>query len=120
VAQLVTEFPTYKGGALAIQHLSERWDGSGSPDGLTGEAIPLASRLVAVADAFDRLASDRDGPCRADVECALASLRAGSGRDWDPRVVEEMVSIAREELADADAVRASDGRGRLRAPGAAG
>jgi response regulator RpfG family c-di-GMP phosphodiesterase len=99
VAEPLTDFSTCAGNSRTVQHLRERWDGSGFPDRLAGEAIPLASRLIAVADAFDRLVSDRDSPCRADVACALVTLRSGAGRAWDPQVVEAIVAIASEELA---------------------
>jgi putative two-component system response regulator len=65
----------------------ERWDGSGYPDGLAGEEIPLAARIVAVADVYDALVSDR--PYRSaltDAE-AIAQIDAGTGSQFDPRVV---------------------------------
>jgi response regulator RpfG family c-di-GMP phosphodiesterase len=58
-----------------LRHLSERWDGSGTPEGLAGPAIPATSRIVAVADAI----------VRADYD--LAVLEAGAGTTFDPTVV---------------------------------
>lgn len=72
---------------IALSH-HERWDGSGYPRGLAGEAIPLAARIVAVADVFDALAHDRPYRAAWAPERALAELRAGAGSHFDPRVVE--------------------------------
>ncbi|VTR94601.1 metal dependent phosphohydrolase : Uncharacterized protein (Fragment) OS=uncultured bacterium GN=ACD_39C00098G0005 PE=4 SV=1: FHA: GAF_3: HD [Gemmata massiliana] len=71
----------------------ERWDGRGYPDGLKGEAIPLSARVVAVADAFDAMTSDR--PYRAGMPAAraFAELQAGSGTHFDPQCVEAFVRI---------------------------
>ncbi len=66
----------------------ERWDGSGYPRGLAGEAIPLAARIFAVADVFDALTSDRPYRKAWSREEALRYLREESGKQFDPRVVE--------------------------------
>ena len=65
----------------------EHWDGMGYPYGLRGEQIPLGARIIAVVDAYDAMTSDR--PYRASLgdEEAVRRLRAGSGSQWDPRVV---------------------------------
>ena len=77
-----------------IRHHHERWDGSGYPDGLAGPAIPLGARIVAVADVFDALTSDR--PYRAALarDTALAYLTAEAGHTLDPDVVGALVSLA--------------------------
>ena len=65
----------------------ERWDGRGYPDGLAGEAIPLAARIVAVADAFDAMTHDRPyRPARTEEE-TWAILEAGAGTQWEARIV---------------------------------
>jgi putative two-component system response regulator len=66
----------------------ERWDGAGYPDGLAGEAIPLGARIVAIADAFDAMTTDRPYRKALDVGSALAELRRGAGTQWDPDLVE--------------------------------
>jgi len=66
----------------------ERWDGSGYPRGLAGEAIPLAARIFAVADVFDALTSDQPYRKAWSREEALRYLREESGKQFDPRVVE--------------------------------
>jgi putative two-component system response regulator len=75
---------------IAATH-HERWDGSGYPRGLEGEEIPLPGRIVAVADVFDALSSDRPYRPRLSMEEAQAWIVEGSGRAFDPDVVEAFV-----------------------------
>lgn len=72
--------------AVALGH-HEKWDGSGYPAGLSGEAIPLAARIVAVADVFDALTSVRPYKPAWPVEQATTLLTEQSGRHFDPRLV---------------------------------
>jgi putative two-component system response regulator len=69
----------------------ERWDGSGYPRGLKGVAIPLAGRIVAVADVFDALSSDRPYRPRLSLGEARGCIVDGSGCAFDPDVVEAFV-----------------------------
>jgi putative nucleotidyltransferase with HDIG domain len=75
---------------IALNH-HERWDGSGYPAGLSGEAIPLAARLVAVADVYDALRSERSYKAPLGHDEALSRLFEGDGRihpgQFDPRVL---------------------------------
>jgi putative two-component system response regulator len=73
--------------APAIRHHHERWDGTGYPDKLQGPAIPMMARIVAVADAFHAMITDRPYRPRRTVAQALEILAAGSGTQWDPRLV---------------------------------
>jgi HD-GYP domain-containing protein (c-di-GMP phosphodiesterase class II) len=74
--------------ALAIPHYHhERWDGSGYPDGLTGEQIPRQARLFAIVDVYDALISDRPYRPAWTKERALEHIRAQSGTHFDPEVV---------------------------------
>ncbi len=69
----------------------ERWDGHGYPDGLKGEAIPLVARILAVADAFDAMTSDRPYRKGMSIEAAVMELRANSGKQFDPALVEQFI-----------------------------
>lgn len=66
----------------------ERWDGTGYPHGLRGEAIPLLSRIIAVADAYDAMTSDRPYRKAMDQESALNELKENAGTQFDPNIVE--------------------------------
>ena len=74
--------------ALIAAHHHERWDGSGYPDGLAGEAIPLAARIVAAVDAFDAMTADRPYHRGIPAQEAGAELRRQRGRQFDPAVVD--------------------------------
>ena len=71
----------------SIKHEHEAYDGSGYPDGLAGEAIPLAARIIAIADAYDALTSDRPYRGALSPREAMAIIREGAGRIWDPALV---------------------------------
>mgnify|MGYP003334434508 CR=1 FL=1 len=71
----------------------EKWDGSGYPQGLKGDEIPIAARLMAVADVYDALISDRVYKKRVPHEKAVAIIQQGSGIHFDPTVVEAFMVI---------------------------
>ncbi|MDR7481879.1 MAG: response regulator [Armatimonadota bacterium] len=73
----------------------ERWRGGGYPDGLEGEAIPLGARIIAIADAFDALTSDRPHRQALSVGDALEILWFGAESQWEPGLVELFDPIAR-------------------------
>jgi putative nucleotidyltransferase with HDIG domain len=75
----------------------ERMDGRGYPDGLAGEDIPLAARIVLVADAFDALTSDRPYRRGRGIGAAFDELRAHTGTQFCPRVIEALEALYREE-----------------------
>ena len=74
-------------GKLVVRHHHERWDGQGYPDGLAGEAIPLAARVFAVADALDALTTDRPYRPASSFEAARKEVYAGTGTQFDPAVL---------------------------------
>jgi len=71
----------------------EKWDGSGYPDGLAGEAIPLSARLMAVADVYDALISARPYRPAFTHETAVELIRQGRGEHFDPDVVDAMLVV---------------------------
>ena len=79
--------PALRGVAGLVRSTHERMDGTGYPDGLAGEDIPLESRIVAVCDAFDAMTSDRAYRPAMSRQAALAELEAGAGTQFDPAVV---------------------------------
>jgi putative two-component system response regulator len=82
---------------IALAH-HERWDGTGYPDGLAGEEIPLAARITAVADVFDALTHFRPYKDAWPVGRAVAEIKAGSGTRFDPDVVGAFLTLEAEEL----------------------
>ena len=73
----------------------ERWDGSGYPNGLVGEEIPLFARIAAVADVFCAVTSERFYARALPRHEGIGLIRAGSGREFDPAVVEAFLGLAR-------------------------
>ncbi len=71
---------------IALRH-HEKWDGSGYPSGLSGEAIPEAARIVAVADVFDALSMRRPYKDPWPIDAIVAYLRAQSGLHFDPSII---------------------------------
>lgn len=82
---------------IALSH-HERWDGTGYPLGLAGEAIPLVGRIVACADTFDALIHERPYKHAWTLEEALAEMRRQAGHQFDPRVVEAFLSVVSEAV----------------------
>jgi response regulator RpfG family c-di-GMP phosphodiesterase len=83
-------------GAEVARHHHENWDGSGYPDGLAGEAIPLAARIVAAADGFDAMTSERPYRPAMSRDEALAEIRRLSGVRYDPAVVDALLAVTSE------------------------
>jgi HD-GYP domain-containing protein (c-di-GMP phosphodiesterase class II) len=70
-----------------VRQHHERWDGKGYPDGLAGEAIVLEARILAVADVFDAMASDRPYRKGMALSKVLSIIESEAGRQFDPTVV---------------------------------
>lgn len=91
-AELVERIEAFAHLAPTVRASHERWDGDGYPDGLGGEEIPLAARIIAACDTFDAIVSDRPyRPARSRL-CACVELLRVSGSQLDPRVVEVLVA----------------------------
>ena len=76
-----------------VRSCHERWDGGGYPDGLAGEQIPLAARIVCACDAWSAMTTDRPYRSALSREVATAELHACSGTQFDPRVVESLAEL---------------------------
>ena len=97
--RMVSSVPFLAPVATTILHHHENFDGTGYPDGIAGEEIPLAARIVKVADAFDAMTTARAYREPRPVEWALGELRRKAGSQFDPVVVQALVAIhARHRL----------------------
>ncbi len=101
-AQIVSPLEFFDEGAIIVRHHHERLDGSGYPDGLVGDLIPIGARIVAVADVYDALTSGR--PYRSALEpgAAILMLREESGRTLDSRAVALLEAIVEAAPASDD------------------
>jgi HD-GYP domain-containing protein (c-di-GMP phosphodiesterase class II) len=87
-ADILTSFTSLPNVALLAYHHHERWDGEGYPDRLAGEAIPLGARMIAIADAFDAMTSNRSYQVRHSPQEALEELQRCAGTQFDPLLVQ--------------------------------
>ena len=84
--------------SLDIPHFHhEKWDGTGYPRGLKGEAIPLSARIFAVADVWDALTRDRPYRKAWSKEKSLDYIRENAGKHFDPQVVEQFLNLMESE-----------------------
>lgn len=86
-ARMIEGIPYLASAIPVVMHHHERWDGSGYPDGLSGEAIPLEARLLAVVDTFDAMTSDRPYRQALPVSVAYETILSESGKLFDPVMV---------------------------------
>ena len=92
-AETLARVPGLEAVATVVRFHHERWDGAGYPDGLSGGRIPLASRIIAVCDAYGAMTCDRPYRRALDADEAVEEIRHGSGAQFDPAVVEAFVSV---------------------------
>jgi HD-GYP domain-containing protein (c-di-GMP phosphodiesterase class II) len=83
-----------------IRHSHERFDGTGYPDGLRGEGIPQASRIMLVADAFDAITSSWPYREAGSRKCACEELRSNAGTQFDPLCVRALLELVHGHGAD--------------------
>ncbi|MGZ3516362.1 MAG: HD-GYP domain-containing protein [Vulcanimicrobiaceae bacterium] len=91
--RILDRIPSLRRCSIVVRAHHERWDGAGYPDGLAGTTIPFEARVVAVADAFHAMISDRPYRKAIPPRQALEILRAGAGTQWDPAVVDAMLGL---------------------------
>ncbi len=92
-AEVLARFASYRSGIPLVRSHHESWDGSGYPDGLRGTDIPLGARILAAADTFDALTSDRPYRAGMDLDRARAILQDGKGSQWDPAIIEALFRV---------------------------
>ncbi len=87
-ADIIAPVPFLNPSLKGVLHHHENWDGTGYPEGLSGEQIPLMARIIAVVDAFDAMTSDRSYRGALSEAEAIERIRAGSGSQFDPRIAQ--------------------------------
>jgi putative two-component system response regulator len=92
-ANILTPIAALESACRPVRCHHERWDGSGYPDGIAGEQIPLAARIVAIADVYDALSVRRVYKAPFPHETCVDRIRQDAGRHFDPNLVEVFLSI---------------------------
>jgi putative nucleotidyltransferase with HDIG domain len=92
-AEILRGIKQFENVALMVRHHHERMDGTGYPDGLKGDSIPIGARIVYVADAFDAMTEARPYRPSMTMEEALQELRRNAGSQFDPDVVEAWIRV---------------------------
>jgi HD-GYP domain-containing protein (c-di-GMP phosphodiesterase class II) len=95
-AELLEQVPGLEAVATIVRFHHERWDGAGYPDGLGRDRIPIASRIVAVCDAYQAMTSARPYRAALPPGAAAHELRAGAGSQFDPALVDCFVEVLKE------------------------
>jgi hypothetical protein len=96
-ANILSSYSAFKGSVDTVRHHHERWDGQGYPDGIAGEDIPLGSRIISVADAFDAMTADRPYRKGMSVDIAVERLKKGMWSQFDPNVCTEFINLLIED-----------------------
>ncbi|HZP81235.1 MAG TPA: HD domain-containing phosphohydrolase [Chthonomonadaceae bacterium] len=91
--QMCARIEMLKRASQIVLHHHEAWDGTGYPDGLTGEAIPLGARIFAIADTLDAITSDRPYRAAMPFRAAREEIIKYSGRQFDPEIVQVFLSV---------------------------
>ena len=114
-AELIAKYKDFARGAAMILYHHERWDGLGYPAGLKGSEIPFGARLIAVADAFDAMTSDRPYRKALSTGQAIQTLLDGRGSQWDPKIVMALLGyLAQESVQETNRLVLATGRESLR------
>ena len=94
--RILQRIPALAALASTVRHEHEHWDGSGYPDGLSGQRIPIGSRIILACDAFHAMITDRPyrGALERDEACEV--IRGGAGRQYDPDVVSALLDLLAE------------------------
>lgn len=95
-AQIIGDLPSLQKAKRFVMHHHEFMDGSGYPDKLVGDAIPLGARIILVADAYDAMTSDRPYRNAIGHQRAIQELKKCAGRQFDPKIVDVLVGVLGE------------------------
>ncbi len=103
-AELLSKFPLFERGANLVRHHHERYDGTGYPDQIQGEDIPIGARIISVADAYQAMTEDRPYRRGMSQPVAVQRLITASGTQFDPRVVQAFVRALPPAQAQSESV----------------
>lgn len=96
--KILSPFPFFREILPIIMHHHEWYDGTGYPEGLMGEDIPLMSRIIMIADAFVALTSDRPYRSALPIKQALGIIKRNKGRQFDPQLVPHFTNVVKEDF----------------------
>ncbi len=96
--EILSQVKELKDLAKIVRHHHERWDGKGYPDRLSGEKIPLESRIIAVADAFEAMTVERPYKRALSLKEAIEEIERNKGTQFDPFLADVMIGIIKEEI----------------------
>src|SRR5207248_4893478 len=101
-ARIVQSVGALQGVVPIIRHHQERYDGTGYPDGLRGQNIPIGARIIAVVDAYGAMTEDRVYRKAPGHEVAISELKRFAGRQFDPTIAEAFINLleTRPELGE--------------------
>ena len=105
-AQIIESIRFLRNVVPIVRHANERWDGSGYPDGLAGEEIPLAARIFSVVDALDAMTTVRPYSPGVSIAQARSEIAAKAGSQFDPSVVAQLARLSDRVLERIKAERA--------------
>lgn len=98
--EIISQVTFLKDIAPIIRHHHEAWDGSGYPDGLIGESIPLGSRILAICDTFDTMLYPGNKDSELTKQDVLEYIQSKSGILYDPKIVKIFVEVMKDSIAD--------------------
>jgi HD-GYP domain-containing protein (c-di-GMP phosphodiesterase class II) len=96
-ASIIENMEFLAGAVPLVRHHHERYDGEGYPDGLKGEEIPLGARIIAVADSFDAMTTDRPYRNALSREVALGTMISKAGTQFDARAIESFIELVEKD-----------------------
>jgi HD-GYP domain-containing protein (c-di-GMP phosphodiesterase class II) len=97
-AELISKYKDFSRGTAIILYHHERWDGGGYPAGIKGHEIPFGARVIAVADSFDAMTSDRPYRKALSPHQAIRILLEGRGKQWEPTIVNAFVDMIASQV----------------------
>lgn len=105
-AEILKDFTLVEHAVDGTRYHHERYDGKGYPDGLKGDEIPLFGRIIAVADAFDAMTSNRVYRNHMDTDYVLTEMKRGRGTQFDPAVIDAFFSLIDKKIIDLEKIYA--------------